>query len=323
MARGVLDRALLAQPASIAARECARVYLQLVLERAPRIEVPVASQPRRKTREPVHDFRVALRRLRTWLRAWRPELGDAVRRKTERRLRSLSRFAGAVRDVEVQRTAVVSKYARSSTTVKAGAHWMGERAGGAYAIGRRDLASVLLAELGPIAARLVKDLDTTAPPGASADTPVTLARTVVAEQLATHVAALPGLLRRVRSPGHVAAAHETRIAARRFRYALDAIAGFTRDVAPAARYLTALQDRLGDLHDSQVLDAQIASILDGVAAAQETPPDVPASDLAALRGRVRRRIAREYELVRDTITSAERRRAMNATRRVIKSLRGN
>src|ERR1051325_8498431 len=52
--------------------------------------------------EALHDFRVALRRLRSTLRGFRPELGDAVPKKLQRRLRDLARTTGAGRDAEVQ-----------------------------------------------------------------------------------------------------------------------------------------------------------------------------------------------------------------------------
>ncbi|HZK77339.1 MAG TPA: CHAD domain-containing protein, partial [Gemmatimonadaceae bacterium] len=49
----------------------------------------------------LHDFRVALRRLRSWLRAFDSSLGDTVRRKHERRLRSIVRSTNAARDATV------------------------------------------------------------------------------------------------------------------------------------------------------------------------------------------------------------------------------
>ncbi|HEY2025526.1 MAG TPA: CHAD domain-containing protein, partial [Gemmatimonadaceae bacterium] len=50
----------------------------------------------------LHDFRVALRRLRSWLRAFRPYLDDRVRRPTRRRLGRIADASNAGRDIEVQ-----------------------------------------------------------------------------------------------------------------------------------------------------------------------------------------------------------------------------
>src|SRR6266702_3511109 len=52
--------------------------------------------------EALHDFRVALRRLRSVLRAFRPWLAGTVRRKHEKRLKRLGRGTNAARDAEVQ-----------------------------------------------------------------------------------------------------------------------------------------------------------------------------------------------------------------------------
>ena len=52
--------------------------------------------------EALHDFRVALRRLRTALRAFRPWLSGTVRRRHGKRLKRLGRDTNAARDAEVQ-----------------------------------------------------------------------------------------------------------------------------------------------------------------------------------------------------------------------------
>jgi len=52
--------------------------------------------------EALHDFRVAMRRLRSTLRAYQPQLEAVVPAKLRRRLRDLARATGEARDVEVQ-----------------------------------------------------------------------------------------------------------------------------------------------------------------------------------------------------------------------------
>ena len=51
--------------------------------------------------EALHDFRVALRRLRSWERAFRPYFEDELPKKLRRKLRDLARDTGASRDLEV------------------------------------------------------------------------------------------------------------------------------------------------------------------------------------------------------------------------------
>src|SRR5688500_16079204 len=52
--------------------------------------------------EALHDFRVAIRRLRSTARAYPDELAGSVSRKAARRLRRIARATGASRDAEVQ-----------------------------------------------------------------------------------------------------------------------------------------------------------------------------------------------------------------------------
>src|SRR5688572_12412300 len=54
-----------------------------------------------KDEEALHDFRVALRRLRSWERAFRPYIRDDVSKRLRQRLRNLARDTGASRDLEV------------------------------------------------------------------------------------------------------------------------------------------------------------------------------------------------------------------------------
>ena len=74
----------------------------------------------------VHDLRVALRRLRTWLRAYRPELADTLRKKTRRRLAAVAAATNGARDAEVALEWVTAIDGLSSRE-KPGARYMAER----------------------------------------------------------------------------------------------------------------------------------------------------------------------------------------------------
>src|SRR5919205_1701354 len=52
--------------------------------------------------EALHDFRVAIRRLRSTIRAFRRELDESVGGKARRRLRRLAQATNGGRDAEVQ-----------------------------------------------------------------------------------------------------------------------------------------------------------------------------------------------------------------------------
>src|SRR5438105_9662833 len=74
--------------------------------------------------EALHDFRVALRRLRSALRSFRAELGDAVPRTLQRQLRDVTRATGAARDAEVQLGWVRSHRAELGRRLPPGLPWL-------------------------------------------------------------------------------------------------------------------------------------------------------------------------------------------------------
>ena len=85
---------LLDRPAKESARLLALSFLQAATEARQRLEDA-------RDREALHDFRVALRRLRSCLRAYGPHLRESVSKKRRRRLRDLAAATGASRDAEV------------------------------------------------------------------------------------------------------------------------------------------------------------------------------------------------------------------------------
>lgn len=89
-----LRPAILDRPPAEGARTVALALLAGAREQAGRIGIQ--GDP-----EALHDFRVAVRRLRLTLRAWREVLGPAVRDKDLRRLRRVARATGEARDAEV------------------------------------------------------------------------------------------------------------------------------------------------------------------------------------------------------------------------------
>lgn len=329
MAAPVLTASLLTQPAHITARLIARAYLQRVLEEADRVEVrveeitdPVASRVGERHRDVVHDLRVALRRLRSWLRVWRPVLGDTVRKSSERRLQRLSRLAGRARDLEVQRAWLITRRAQRSRLSGESAQWMAERIEIEYSRALRTLATTLLEKLGRAAAALDSELQE---PDAekAVHTPEPTMASMLAEFLGEHAEELPHVLRRIRRAGQVDEAHAARITIKRFRYLLDSLGRRSPDVRLVTGYLTTLQDRLGGLHDAQILAARLTEMS---AKAKESRRSrrrrsVPRpADLSVLRLLLSRRITREFLVVRRTIDGPGLARAVAATERVIARL---
>jgi CHAD domain-containing protein len=80
------------------AEEAARLIVLALLDRA--------AEAGRRVADPtdpmgLHDFRVAVRRLRSGIQAFRPEIDASLSRGVRRRLARLARATGRSRDVEV------------------------------------------------------------------------------------------------------------------------------------------------------------------------------------------------------------------------------
>src|SRR5512137_1199639 len=75
----------------------------------------------------LHDFRVAVRRLRSTLRAWRPALGASLRGKDVRRLRRVARATNAARDAEVTLEWIAEATGELAAPHRRAAEWLAAR----------------------------------------------------------------------------------------------------------------------------------------------------------------------------------------------------
>jgi CHAD domain-containing protein len=225
--------------------------------------------------EALHDFRVALRRLRSCLQAYAEPLEDSIPKKLEKRLRRLADATGAGRDTEVQIEWLRKQGGKQGEPAAklAAAH----RPGYAWLLGRlheqkrdayRELGEEVADEFSGLEASLRRRLSVY-------QTEVRLDRAAprrtlgaaVAEILAGQAEELRDHLDRIDGPGAEAEAHRARIRAKRLRYLLEPF----RDEVPAAagivQRIKSLQDLLGELHDAHVLERELTRFL--VAAAGE------------------------------------------------------
>ena len=198
--------------------------------------------------EALHDYRVALRRIRSVLRALRPVLQPPSVPRLEKVLRRISRGTGPARDLEVL----------SAWVAQAGAHvppalaavLAGELERGARR-SRRNLASVLRVRLH---AEVVDLFDSVfhdprqllaAGPRAFGD----VARAGALPAVATALEDADALL----DEPSMSALHRLRISLKRVRYALEAFAGgWPPGVLRLRTTLQRLQDELGRVHDADL-----------------------------------------------------------------------
>jgi CHAD domain-containing protein len=207
--------------------------------------------------ESLHDFRVALRRLRTHLETHKEYLG---RRRANKMRKSLSKLVSATnttRDFEVQRAWIEQQVSDE----------------GVSEIQREGLQLILVefygngqngtsrAELEPVKSRFAKIGDKFTRPRWSipeSSDPNAGIVAVTRAALRKHAAKLRDQLGQIESVDSVRATHRARLALKRLRYILEPMAKIIPDAHDLVREFKAMQDTLGSLRDLQILRMQIS-----------------------------------------------------------------
>ena len=234
-------------PADEAARQIVKERLRAVQDHI--------TQARHSTgdAEAIHQLRVWTRRAESALGMFKPLLAKKHRKWMKKRLRRLRRAAGAVRDCDVH-LEHLSRTKSPGRALRKGVARSRRRS-------QKDLKSILqrLARrqrFADQAAALVENVY-----WQSVDSPVapygTFARQALQQQAEAYFEAAAADIR------DDEALHALRIAAKRWRYALELAAGVLR--APWARELynglNEVQNRLGEVHDQAALSAWIEESL--------------------------------------------------------------
>ncbi|HEY6157851.1 MAG TPA: CHAD domain-containing protein [Gemmatimonadales bacterium] len=239
--------------------------------------------------EALHDFRVALRRLRSTLRGFRPELGDAVPKKLQRRLRDLARTTGAGRDAEVQLAWIRDHAGALGRGSRGGLAWLRARL-----LDRRDRAYAAIREEVPPQFRRLERRVRRALNRATSDRDRSPGQpsfgTAATRLLRDQAVDLEQALDAARSPGDESAIHNARIAVKRVRYLLETLAGALADAAVLVAPCRRLQDLLGELHDAHVLAEELGDAVAEAAAARPTPASAGPLALARLASETEARL---------------------------------
>jgi CHAD domain-containing protein/CYTH domain-containing protein len=225
--------------------------------------------------EALHDYRVALRRLRSCLRAYRKHLRSTVSRKSLRQLRRLARGTNRSRDLEVHLAWLVEQRDRVGDAEQPGISWILGRLTEAKRRGWDEMLQLdrklfpkvndrLVVQLSafPTTIRLDSDLR------GQSTAAVTASRVRAASRrLRTRLFDIYGY-----SSG--TAIHRARIAAKHLRYLLEPFAGRVPEGAAVIDRLKALQDALGDVHDAHVFLAELRESLPEARDAASSGTDV-------------------------------------------------
>jgi len=213
--------------------------------------------------EALHDFRVALRRLRSWFRAFRPELGDSIRRGIRRDLRQLAARTSECRDLEVHLAWVRQEATGLAPAERPGADWLLERLALRKRFADARLRDWLDRRFARLAGRIRRRLGSYRVPVALGErAPWPAAREVLRPRLSLALEVLQTELARVRTLADEREAHRARLAGKHVRYLLEPFAGELPGAPEVLAQLKMLQDVLGDLHDAQVFAAELAEWLE-------------------------------------------------------------
>ncbi|MGE0787800.1 MAG: CHAD domain-containing protein [Sandaracinaceae bacterium] len=216
--------------------------------------------------EALHDFRVALRRLRATLRAYRSLVEDSVSKKLRKRIAKVASATNGGRDAEVQ-LAWVERVASDVPSGHApGTEWLIQRLTRERDEGYARVQEGLLSKFRELDERLEPRLrrytvEREVDAGPDADRFAGRA----AEAIDEARAALNSAFAHVHGIEDEALAHKARIRVKRARYLLEPFKDELDEARGAIASLKALQDLLGELNDLHVVHDTIGSGLEDTA----------------------------------------------------------
>ncbi|MGE0519279.1 MAG: CHAD domain-containing protein [Candidatus Binatia bacterium] len=239
-----------------------RKVLALHLARLRASDHAVRSAP---TAEPLHDMRVAVRRMRSTLRLGRHAFPPRQRAALARELRWLGRELGRVRDLDVQRALLHARRDGTDPRRVRGLHGYGHHLTRRHAAARAALLAALDSRrYRQLLLALERATQTPARPprGRAAEPMAERARRAV-KRASRRLLERGEALGELPEPDQL---HALRIRVKRLRYTVEAIASLGgRTARVTVQSLTALQDALGSFNDSMVAARTIRSYRDGVA----------------------------------------------------------
>lgn len=244
-------------PAWEGVSELARAYLDDARRAAPGLGA-------RPDPDALHDFRVALRRLRGLLRAYRAPLGPRIPKKLRRRLSTVAESTGAGRDADVMLTWIAGQMKGLSRSERVGARWLAARIKA-----RRDAdpdARRLPNRFDRLDRRLRKCL---AAEARTAGSPVGPSFAGTTARLVTDAAvSLTEALREIHKPGDAEAAHHARLAGKRLRYLLEPVADAAAGAPGLIERLRGLQELLGEFDECEVMLDEIREAVETLGASR-------------------------------------------------------
>ncbi len=233
-----------------AVRRIARRHLAAAARALPRVG---------RDRSSLHAFRVAVRRLRSLLRAYRPWLGRPAGKKVRRRLRRLMRATNAARESDVLLDWLAAQAPALGKEDRPGFEWMRSRLRTRRSKARTSARRPLAREFARTAA-LVKERFERA-----GEAEVRSFRSAFLEVVGPAAEALREKLGAISSADDQANVHQARIRAKRLRYLVEPLRSSSEAAGALVKRLRRLQDLLGDLHDLDLIETELAAAVEEAA----------------------------------------------------------
>ena len=210
-------------------------------------------------RTALHNFRVAIRRLRSQLRTYRPWIGRAGSKKLRRRLRALTRMTGFSRDAEVQIEWLEKQRHDLGRSERAGPNWLLRKARAR----KRKYDRTARKRLGTNFKRLEESLRKRL--GAVDEVESKRFREAFSDLLIEQADRFSKRLAGIANADDHKLIHRCRIEAKRLRYIVEPLRGFLPEARAVVREMKRVQDLLGQLHDNRVLESSIEAAVEAAA----------------------------------------------------------
>ncbi|MGH8130577.1 MAG: CHAD domain-containing protein [Steroidobacteraceae bacterium] len=246
------SKSLLNLPVRDAVRRVAGNYLNAASRGLARLEDP-------EDPKGLHAFRVAIRRLRSLLRAYRPWLGRIAGRKVRRRLRDLTRATNIARDAEVQIAWLSTQREQLARNELPGFNWLLRR----LRDRKRRADRSGRAQLGRDFARIVQLMGNRLDDADESGTE--LFPHAFFDVLEPGIAELKARLAAISGADDEEDIHRSRIQIKRLRYLVEPLRKELAEARALVRQFKDLQNLLGELHDMHVLEDELAAAVEEAA----------------------------------------------------------
>ncbi len=207
--------------------------------------------------EALHDFRVQLRRLRAWIRAFKPWLRADISRKRRRGLSKIADATRETRDATVHLEWLHSARPALSPRQRVGHTWMLDQLEKRRADSSEDSISAAN-DFESMAPKLARRLQYYRTPVSESDAGERFGA-IYSQRVLKQSKELRDRLADVHRFSDVKQAHRARIAAKNLRYVIEPVAKIVVGGEAIIEKLKGLQDLLGDLHDVHVFGDELVA----------------------------------------------------------------